>query len=472
VVYSSTQAVSLVEPSSVEQKPLKAFKGKWTAAFIIAAVLGTGGGALAGLGPGPLREETPKVFFVAGIADEPPTPVLRSGADDGQPVTAEAVSAAISTALADPRLGPNALAAVADLETGQKLYDKAADTAATPASTLKIATSAAALAARGAEYRIATRAVAGGQPGEVVIIGGGDPTLSVDGNGSYHGAAKLSDLAAQVKQALGGQAPTRVIVDGTLFTGPTAGPGWLPEDLVDGYAANITALSTDGARVNPKELKNTPRYHDPAMAAGVQFAKLLGLPESAVTGGRAEAGAREYGKVLSLPMNRLVEEALTSSDNMIAEALARQVALARGKPASFAGACEAIGEVLAGLGVTPPAVQVDGSGLSALNKVSPKFLTSLLTRAAKSDRPELRTLFTGLAVAGYTGTLEDRYSSSSDGAGIIRAKTGSLNGVDTLAGVVTTKSGRALVFAVMANGSPGGAREALDKVAILLARLK
>ena len=95
-----------------------------------------------------------------------------------------------------------------------------------PASTTKLITAATVLAARGPAYRIATRVVAGSAPGEVVLVGGGDPTLAINATGSYPGAARLDLLAAQVKKALGGTAPTKVTVDTSLFPGPVYGPGW------------------------------------------------------------------------------------------------------------------------------------------------------------------------------------------------------------------------------------------------------
>ncbi|WP_018352298.1 D-alanyl-D-alanine carboxypeptidase/D-alanyl-D-alanine endopeptidase [Longispora albida] len=451
----------------MEQKPRK---GRWIAAFAAVTVLGAAGGAAVALDP---LAEQPKLSFWAGLpADAAPAAVLDPGKKDAPAVTPAAVNAAISAAIADPRLGTKVSAVVVDLATGEKLYDRAADTSLTPASTIKLSTSAAVLITRGPEYRIETRVVAGPNPGEVIIIGGGDTTLSVDGNGAYPGAAKLSDLAEQVKKNNGGQPVTKVIVDGTLFPGPAAGPGWLPADLTEGWVTNVTALATDGARVDPKGGKGTPRHLDASAVAGAQFAKLLGLPASAVSTGKAAPEAKELGKVYSPTIARLVEYSLTTSDNMVAEVLARQVALARGKPASYEGASEAIKEALTGLGLTPP-VQVDGSGMSARNKVSPNFYGALLVLAAKPDRPELRTLFTGLPVAGYSGTLDDRYPTTSDGAGVVRAKTGTLSGVDSLAGIVTTRGGRQLGFAIMASDTPNmdQARAALDKVAVLLARL-
>ncbi|MBX9364500.1 D-alanyl-D-alanine carboxypeptidase, partial [Streptomyces sp. WAC04114] len=78
---------------------------------------------------------------------------------------------------------------------------------------------------------------------------------------------------------------------------------------------------------------------------------------------------------------------------------------------------------------------------------------------------------TGLPVAGFTGTLTSRYT---DGAsGVVRAKTGTLSGVHTLAGTLVDEDGRLLAFAFMANGTDGilptTTQKALDRIATALA---
>lgn len=108
---------------------------------------------------------------------------------------------------------------------------------------------------------------------------------------------------------------------------------------------------------------------------------------------------------------------LTNSDNDIAEALARQTALASGQPASFEGAEKAVTARLAALGVDVSGSRfADGSGLGRSDKVSAGLLTGLLAKAADPERPELRPVLTGLPVAGFTGTLRSRNAYSSPAA--------------------------------------------------------
>jgi D-alanyl-D-alanine carboxypeptidase len=331
------------------------------------------------------------------------------------------------------------------------------------------------LATRGPAYRLATTAVAGADPGEVVLVGGGDPTLAVGAVASYPGAGRLDDLAKQVRAALGGVAPTKVVYDGSLFSGSALGPGWDADTASGGYGCPITALMTDGARVDPRDNRGgADRYGKPDLAAAQSFARLLGVPASAVVAGTKAAGAKELGRVESAPLVRIVEWMLAESDNVVAEMLARQVALAKGQPGSFAGGAGAMRTVLEQLGIPVAGYGLqDGSGLSRNGRLSPGLLTALLALDARPDHPELHGVFTGLPVAGYSGTLAGRFRSPQSGAaaGEVRAKTGTLTGVSSIAGIVIDKDGRVLAFAVIAdaNKSTSGAVDVLDRIASALA---
>jgi D-alanyl-D-alanine carboxypeptidase/D-alanyl-D-alanine-endopeptidase (penicillin-binding protein 4) len=193
-----------------------------------------------------------------------------------------------------------------------------------------------------------------------------------------------------------------------------------------------------------------------------------------VTAGAAPPGAAVLGEVESVPTARLVEQALRSSDNVLAETLAREVALARGAEPSFAGAAQAVLDALAAGGFDVAGSNlVDGSGLSTLDKVPAGLLAALLARAADPAAPidRLRPLITGLPVAGGEGTLDDRFADgpSSAGRGFVRAKTGTLTDVSSLAGVAVTQDGRQVVFALLSTGtSPALARPQLDAFAATL----
>jgi len=112
----------------------------------------------------------------------------------------------------------------------------------------------------------------------------------------------------------------------------------------------------------------------------------------------------------------------------------------------------------------------DGSGLSRQGRLSPSLLTSLLTVDAGDKHPELRGVFTGLPVGGYSGTLAARFRGAAV-TGTVRAKTGTLTGVSAIAGLVTDADGRTLAFAAIAdnNSSTGAAQAALDRIVTAVA---
>jgi D-alanyl-D-alanine carboxypeptidase/D-alanyl-D-alanine-endopeptidase (penicillin-binding protein 4) len=97
----------------------------------------------------------------------------------------------------------------------------------------------------------------------------------------------------------------------------------------------------------------------------------------------------------------------------------------------------------------------------------------VLALAASGKNPELSGLFGGLPVAGWSGTLRSRFVTPAPnriGQGLVRAKTGTLTGVNTISGQLVTADGRLLVFAIMADATGDSvlARQSLDKIAAKL----
>ncbi len=373
-------------------------------------------------------------------------------------------------------LGQNVNASVVDLRTGTVVYDHRGNAVRTPASNAKIITAAAVLATRGAGYRITTKAYAGAAPGEVVLVAAGDVTLAGGNEGYYAGAGRLSDLADQIKKNLGGVAPTKVILDTSLYTGQLLGPGWDPDEHEQGYTSKILPIMIDGGRSDLRQkIMPFTRYAEPDLAAGRALARRLGVPEEAVTKGTVVTGAAELGAVQSAPMLRQLEQMLAESDNTLAEALARQVALSRNKPASFEGGAAATQEVLVELGL--PADQahlVDGAGYSRQNQVSPAVFTGLLRLAADGKHPKIGDVINALPVAGWSGSMATRFAENDalNGRGVVRAKSGTLNGINAISGVVQTMDGGLYAFSVLANQVPVGqypAQEALDRIVARIA---
>ncbi len=404
----------------------------------------------------------------AAVAEATQSPAAPNAPGPGALPVAAKLSAATWAALANPALGQSVPGLVVDAASGAVLLNRASTTRVPPASTAKITTASAVLAVISPQQRIDTRVVAGAKAGQIVLVGGGDPTLSAAAAGhatTYPNAARLSTLAAAAKKALG-RPVTSIVVDTSLFPGPALGPGWDASDVPTSYGAAIQALMVDGGR---PATGGDLRSARPALEAGRALARLLGRPGLPVTAGRAAAGARVLGTVHSAPMLDLVEQALLNSDNVIAELLGRQVALAEHEPLSFAGSVVAVRAALASVGFRLPATLVDASGLSRRDRLSPAVLAALLRLDAGSTHPRLNQVISALPVAGWEGTLAQRYRTSSvAAAGQVRAKTGTLTGVVALAGLVRDRSGRLLVFAFVADRVPKGAtlsaEAALDRV--------
>jgi len=180
--------------------------------------------------------------------------------------------------------------------------------------------------------------------------------------------------------------------------------------------------------------------------------------------------------VTSPLLSALVAQMLEESNNVIAENLARQVAVATGQPASYSGAAQAVTAELKRLGVSTGIHLVDGSGLSPQDAIAPVTLVKVLELAA--NHPAYRSLLAGLPVAGFSGTLsagESVFSGIKGAAlGSVRAKTGNLGTVASLAGLAYDESGRVLVFAFMADQVPSAgmldeAAGAIDNAASALA---
>jgi len=276
-----------------------------------------------------------------------------------------------------------------------------------------------------------------------------------------------------------GTGAVTVAVDDHLFTGPATAVGWVASYVDGGSVGPVDALSVDGGRIGPATGR---RVTDPARAAGDAFAD--GLRDAGISiapGDRAvgprrrpvgppPAAAPTIAAVDSPRLVDLLHHLLLASDNDYAETLARDVAVAAGRPADFAGSAAAVLDTLDRVGIdTSGAVLVDGSGLSRRDRLSPLLLARLVALTLRD--PALVAVPRNLPVAGRSGTLTARFTGAAARArGRVRAKTGTLDGVDTLAGFVSTDSAGPLVVVVLADATPGtdAARSAID---LLVARL-
>ena len=406
------------------------------------------------------------------------TPPVLAAPSASAPLPVPAVLAARLAAVVRA-FGPGGGAQVTDVITGQVLYSSRASTPRTPASTTKILTAVAALTALDPDATLPTTVVSGSSASQVVLVGGGDIQLAA-GAGSptaVFGRAGLADLATLTAKSLQDKGIHKVSLgfDDSLFSGPALSPQWMRSDSRLGLIGPVTALGL--AAYAPRLGHAAPA--DPSATTAQAFVTALRRAGVAVTGVprrvTAQPSAPTLGVVRSAPVRDLVDFTLLTSDNLEAEVLARLGAHAAGGAASFAGAAAHNLRVAAALGAPVSGARLyDGSGLARADLIAPQTLTALLATAGGSGRPELRSLFGGLPVAGFSGTLVHRFDDrlTAAGAGVVRAKTGTLKDVNTLAGVTVDADGRLLAFAFMADhrtAKLGSAVELVDRAASTVA---
>ncbi|MFC5677285.1 D-alanyl-D-alanine carboxypeptidase/D-alanyl-D-alanine-endopeptidase [Aeromicrobium endophyticum] len=381
------------------------------------------------------------------------------------------LEAVVRPALDDTVLGPRVgFAAVAP--DGTPLFSSGPGTYA-PASTTKVLTSFAALSTIDPQTRFATKVVRSGD--DLVLVGGGDPYLSTKPArraGDRVFQADLTTLARRTAASLkaSGTTSVRLRYDASLFTGADASPEWEPDYVTANIVTRISALWVD------QGISDGVRAADPPNAAARTFARLLADQGVTVTGdpspATAEAGAPVVGEVRSATLAQIVETLVRISDNEAAEVVLRHVARAAGGSADFAGGTAAVVAALEDAGIdTDGLVLNDGSGLSRANRISPATLVQTLQKSVGSSRTS--ELLADLPVAGFTGTLVDRFSGLAGARGEVRAKTGTLTGIHSLAGYAVDADGSPVLFAVMSDRSdrdqPLQAQAALDAVTAAIA---
>jgi len=427
--------------------------------------------------PSPVTDPA-KVAPPPGLTLPSPSPAAAvAAASPEEEVDPAAVRRAVARLLRDKDLGPRVALAVGQLSDGETVYDVGPDLV-TPASTMKMLTSVAALATLGPEHRFRTTAVAGASPREVVLVGGGDPLLARTPDGdAYPPRADIVTLAKATARSLKklGRVRVRLGYDTSLFSGPAESPAWRPTYVPENVVSRISPLWVDEGL----ERESVFRAEDPALGAAAEFAEVLekqgikvrGRPTPVV----AAPDATEYAGVESAPLAQIVQWVLEVSDNEAAEVLFRHVGIAEGRPGSFTGGAAGVRAVLGRLGVDVTGDRIlDGSGLSRENRLSPETLLSVVEVAAQEEHPELRRVLSGLPVAGFTGSLTYRFDTGDEeGLGAVRAKTGTLTGVHGLAGVVTDRDGNVFSFVAIADRVKPvdelDARERIDQVAAALA---
>jgi len=337
---------------------------------------------------------------------------------------------------------PSTGAAVVDLATGQTLFSRNIDLPLEPASNEKLPVTFAALTELGPDYRFRTQVVGSGRLaggtwiGSIVLKGYGDPTLSSADLRAF--ARRLGSLG--IRRISGG-----IIGDESWFDAARTAPGWKPSFAIE-ESPPLSALVVDRARYDHHVALR------PALAAAGAFRRAL-RSQGIVVAGPATTGATHGGEVLVLHASRRLERILAfmdrESDNFTAELLLKELGAEAGGRGTTAAGAQVVMRDLAEAGIPMRGVRiVDGSGLSADDRITARALVSLLTLMWHD--PALRgPLWQALPIAGVNGTLEHRLEHH-PARGAVRAKTGTTDEASALSGFA---AGR-FAFALLVNGSP------------------
>ncbi len=191
-----------------------------------------------------------------------------------------------------------------------------------------------------------------------------------------------------------------------------------------------------------------PSAHQPALRFGVAFANHLNLNIRGVTVGKCPKNVTTVvGTIPSQPLRTIMNHTLKTSDNLEAELYMRHLGVAAGGPDNYAAGLEAVRQHLTQLGIADEFYQTDGSGLGRSNLLTPNGLVALLSSMIKTEWVDY------LPVGGESGgTLSDRFLGSN---GRVKAKTGSMTGVNSLSGYVFPEraSGSIFIFSIINNGN-------------------
>jgi D-alanyl-D-alanine carboxypeptidase/D-alanyl-D-alanine-endopeptidase (penicillin-binding protein 4) len=348
---------------------------------------------------------------------------------------------------------------VAEPGGGTVHYTRQASIGLIPASTMKILTSAAALAEFGPDKRFTTEIRAGAAPadgavGDLYMVGGGDPLLSTAhfaSDGGYMGQPRrftsIEALADKVV-ATGVRRVGRIVGDESRYDSERLVPSWNPRYIANFDIGPLSALVVNKSFTsdNPPAVAVSPPQFA-ATVLGIQL-RARGVTVGDTVAGKTPAGAPLVTSIDSAPLTDIVAEILQNSDNMAAEMLVKEMATRPGSPGSTTAGLRAVAEKLRQLaGVAPEEIAaVDGSGLDRSDKLSCDVLQRVVAKSPAA-------LGAGLPVAGRNGTLFRRFLGT-PAAGKVFAKTGSLEGVAGLSGFVTGSANRNVSFSLLANDLP------------------
>jgi D-alanyl-D-alanine carboxypeptidase len=296
--------------------------------------------------------------------------------------------------LADPSV------IVLDEKSGEVIFESSANSQRKPASVIKLVSAAAAYTYLTPTDSFTTSLWSGVDSKSVVIQGSLDPWISYD----HKVAVKMSRTSLE--------------------------------------RIEYNALSTI-KEVNSGSTKQTTIYYSNLYAQDVaHIEKFLKTRDSSislkrVTQKQASALSSEYILGSTSPtLEKIIDWTLVWSDNLLAERIARLASAAAGNSFDDAGVAKTFTHLLTEMGInTANLVVKDASGLSKQNRMTARQVSQLLMVIYHD--PKFAPLVEGLPVGGVSGTLQNRFlDTAPEAVGLVRAKTGTLNGTTNLAGFV------------------------------------
>ncbi|WP_129360423.1 D-alanyl-D-alanine carboxypeptidase/D-alanyl-D-alanine endopeptidase [Rothia uropygioeca] len=381
---------------------------------------------------------------------------------------------------------------VVDVASGNVLYSDDATRPVTPASNLKLLTQFALLSHADPNSRYETNSYLSEDSKSVTLVAGGDTMLSsgTSDENSVLGHAGVQTLAAQTIQELkdkGVSGKLPVNLDASMYSGQGTNPAWDSADVDAGYVTSISPIAlwdhhtqrpSDGEDVSHRPQNAgadalngyVKALNEAGASQGLSFTSGSDSSEAA-----EHADSQRLGSVESATVLEQAKYMMENSDNVLAEVLGRNAAIAAGNEGSIEGAIKTVKQTLTGAGIsTDGLIQKDSCGLSADNRVTPITLAQIIAHATQSETATSNLAET-LPVAGGTGTLASRFEADDASAaqGSARAKTGTLLKVNSLTGYTTTSQGRLLAYSFVVNDvtNSEAATTALDASVAALTKL-
>ena len=301
-----------------------------------------------------------------------------------------------------------------------------------PASTMKLMTAVTALDLYGGNHPFTTELRSRGSLvgrtlyGDLICVGGMDPAF--DGG-------DLQVFVDRIRSAGIDTICGRIVADRSMKDTLLLGEGWCWDDDNPCLSPLLVSRKDNFLQRFTRELQS----------AGIVIVDTL-INKNSLPVGESWGGAS-----LSHSFDQILTRMMKQSDNLYAECMFYHNALATSRPATQKNARTAVRQMIQRLGYDPARYRVaDGSGLSLYNYVSAELLTSLLRYAWRSDRIR-EHLVPSLPLAGVDGTLKDRMQKSKAYRNV-RAKTGTLTGISSLAGYLTAANGHQFAFCIINQG--------------------